>query len=156
MKSRSSLKHLGLGLLAALTLAAGAAQAGNASCPLERQAQAPQAGATTFNAPQFQERLRGIEQALREGRISAYDAGRLMRQQWELAQFQQGFLNGGQAAPAATASGACLSSDLAAKIAPLGDMAISNLQSASSLMRTFLRETERLISDQMGADKAPL
>mgnify|MGYP001765362742 CR=1 FL=1 len=156
MKTRSSLKPLGLGLLAALTLAAGAAQAGNASCPLERQAQAPQASATPFNAPQFQERMRWIEQALREGRISAYDAGRLMRQQWELAQFQQGFLAGGQAASSATGDSGCLSSDLVAKVAPLGDMAISGMQSASSLMRTLMRETERLISEQAAQEKSPL
>lgn len=158
MKSRSSPRHLALGLFALLALAVGGAQAGNESCPLERHEQLAQAAPALVSPPQFQERMRWIEQALREGRISPYDAGRLMRQQWELAQFQQGFLTGGQPARTGGGSSGCgiLNPDLTAKLAPLGDMAISGMQSAGSLMRTLLRETERLILEQAPPDKAPL
>jgi len=163
MKSRSSPKHLILGLITLLALAAGGAQAGNDSCPLERQAPmsrdagpGPRADAAVSDSPQFQARLRWIEQTLREGRISPYDAGRLLRQQWELAQFQQGFLAGSPPARTRDGNGGCgvLNPDLTAKLAPLGDLAISGMQSAGSLMRTLIRETERLIQEK--ADSSAL
>lgn len=157
MKSRYSLKHWGIGAIAILVLAASTAQAGPSSCPMDRGASSSGLGAEAafIPTPMFQERMRLIEQALREGRLSPYDAGRLMRQQWELARFQQGFLAG---AEPARASGGCglINPELAAKLAPLGDMAINGMQSAGSLMRTLMRETERLIQDQAAADKAPL
>ncbi len=156
MKSRSSLKHLGLAMLTTLSLAAGGAQAGNPACLPGHQAPIPQTGITAAGTAQFQERMRWIEQALQVGRISPYDAGRLMRQQWELARFQQGFLAGGQTVPAGAPQSGCLSADLAARIAPLGDMAVGGMQSASSLMRTLMREAERLISEQLAPDRSPL
>lgn len=163
MKSRTSPKHLALGLFTLLLLAAGGAQAGNDSCPLQRLAPTsrdagagPRAQAAVADSPQFQARLRWIEQALREGSISPYDAGRLLRQQWELAQFQQGFQAGGPPARPADGSGGCglLNPDLTARLAPLGDLAISGMQSAGSLMRTLIRETERVIQEK--ADKSAL
>jgi hypothetical protein len=156
MKSRSSPKHLALGLFTLLALAAGGAQAGNDSCLLQGPAQISQAAPALVSTPQFQERMRWIEQALREGRISPYDAGRLMRQQWELAQFQQGFLAGTSPARTSDGNGGCgvLNPDLAAKLAPLGDLAISGMQSAGSLMRSLMRETERLIQEK--ADRSAL
>ncbi len=164
MKPRSLPQTSAFLIALALSLGSGLAGADSTSCPLERGSQgarsdgaarAPSASATT-DAAGFQARTRLIDQALREGRITAFEAGRLLRQQWELAQFQEGFLAGGQASPAASGKGGCLSADLAAKIAPLGDMAVSGMQSASSLMRTLMRETERRISDQAGSDKPPL
>lgn len=164
MKSRSSLKKVGLIVLTTLTFGAGTAFADNTACPLESGAQASMPrvgapGARTNGAfvytQELHDRMTQIEQALRDGRITPYEAGRLMRQQWELAQFQQGFLASAQ--PARSGGGGCgLNPDLAAKLAPLGDMAISGMQSAGSLMRTLMRETERLIQDQTPPDKAPL
>jgi hypothetical protein len=94
-----------------------------------------------------------IEQALREGRITPYQAGQLMRQQWEIAQFQRGFLG---SAPPARTGGCGLNSDLAAKLAPLGDMAKSGMQTASSLMRALMRETERLMEKPASLDESRL
>lgn len=173
MKSRSShhspLKQLGLGALACLALAAGGAQAGNESCLLDRPMQnsAPQSGAPGgkmdspfLYSPVFQDKMRQIEQALADGRVSPYEAGRLMRQQMELAQFQQGFLAGGplpRGASGAVGHGGCgLSPELSAKLAPLGDMAISGMQSAGSLMRTLMRETERLLQEQKDVPESTL
>ena len=149
MKSHSP-KHLALGLFTLLALAAGGAQACNDSCLLQPPAQISQAAPALVSTPQFQERMRWIEQALREGRISPYDAGRLLRQQWELAQFQQGFLAGRP--PARTGGGnvgcGLMNPDLTAKLAPLGDLAVSGMQSAGSIMRSLMRETERLIQEK--------
>ncbi len=157
MKSRYPLKHWSIGALAALALTASTAQAGPSACPADRAAPSSGLGVGTpfIPTPMFQERMRLIEQAMQEGRLSPYDAGRLMRQQWELARFQQGFLAG---AEPVRASGGCglLNPELAARLAPLGDMAINGMQSAGSLMLTLMRETERLIQDQMAAGKAPL
>lgn len=155
MTSRSSHKRSGLGLLTVLILAAGTAQAGT-WCPTERIARPAEPALASAGAPQFQERMRWIEQALGEGRISAYDAGRLMRQQWELAQFQQGFMKGGQATTGLPGGSGCLSTDLVAKIAPLGDMAVSGMQSAGSLMRTLMQQTERLITEFVAPDNSSL
>lgn len=161
MKSRTSLKKLGLFATTVLVLSAGTAMA-DESCLLgsSPQARAPQIGAmspnsgTTFVYTQeLREQMGQIEQALREQRITPYEAGRLMRQQWELAQFQQGFLAGNQAP---RSSGCGLSPDLAAKIAPLvGDMAKNGMQTAGTLMRAIMRETERLLQEET-PEKTPL
>lgn len=161
MKSRSSLKKLGLFAVTALVFGTGSALA-DESCLLGSgpQARMPQAGAMSPNSntsfvytQELHEQMGQIEQALREHRISPYEAGRLMRQQWELAQFQQGFLSGNQA----PRSGGCsLSPDLAAKIAPLvGDMAKNGMQTAGTVMRALMRETERLLREET-PEKTPL
>lgn len=97
-----------------------------------------------------------IEMALRGGQITPYEAGRLMRQQMEmaqLAQFRQGFLAAGQ--PEAK-RGCALGSDLGASLAPLGGMAMSGMETASSLMRTLMREAERLIQEKSADEGAAL
>ncbi len=98
-----------------------------------------------------------IEDALRRGQITPYEAGRLLRQQLELAQFQRGFLEGG-AQPARGASDCRLGSDI--DLAPLADlasgMAKTGMQTASTLMRALMRETERLIQEKPVEELPPL
>ncbi|HNA82777.1 MAG TPA: hypothetical protein PLL19_05945 [Thiobacillaceae bacterium] len=152
MKS-SILRHPALLLLLA-SLATGPALADPGSCPRGTGASTSAPAADTINTPQFQARMRWIETALREGRITSYEAGRLLRQEWELAGLQQGFLDGARANP----SGGCgpLSPDMAARLAPLGNMALEGLQSAGSLMRTLLKETERLIQEKNATGEGPI
>jgi hypothetical protein len=85
MKSRSSPKHLVLGLFTLLALAAGGAQAGNDSCPLQRQAPTsrdagagPRAQAAVADSPQFQARLRWRSEERRVGK----ECRRLCRSRW--------------------------------------------------------------------------
>ncbi len=89
-----------------------------------------------------------IDTALRNGQITPYEAGRLMRQQWEMAQFQRGFL---ETAPTTKGSGGC-GSNLGVDLAPLGEMAKSGMQTASTLMRALMKETERLVQEKSAAD----
>lgn len=106
------------------------------TCPLSQAAPAAPAVSAADMAR--------IDSALRAGRITPYEAGRLMRQQWELAQFQRGFL---EATPgAAPAAGGCGGGNL--DLSPLGDMARSGMQTASTLMRALIKETERLVQDK--------
>lgn len=139
---KSSLASLSLALL--LSAGFGIAQAAPAdeaaprtSCPLSQSA-APAAPAVS---PADMAR---IDAALQAGRITPYEAGRLMRQQWELAQFQRGFLEGTPGA--APAAGGCGGGNIDLK--PLGDMARSGMQTASTLMRSLIKETERLVQDK--------
>ena len=137
-------------LVTFLSLAAGAAQAGG--CPLDSAAPA---------ARQMMPVDMGrIEAALRSGQITPYEAGRLMRQQWEIAQFQRGFLEGDQAPRAAMRGGGCGGSDLSINLAPLGDMAgtmaKNGVQTASKVMRALMRETERLIQEKAAAEGSEL
>jgi hypothetical protein len=135
--SLALLLSTGLGVAQAAPVEA-SSTAGN-TCPLTQKAAAD---APTASAAE----MARIDAALRAGRITPYEAGRLMRQQWELAQFQRGFLEGG-AEPGS--NGGCGVGNLDLK--PLGDMAKSGLQTASTLMRALIKETERLMQD-----KAPL
>lgn len=138
-------------LVAFLSLAAGAAQATDRSCPLEQPA-ARQAMPIDMNR---------IEAAVRAGQINPYEAGRLMRQQWELAQFQRGFLEGSPTprnTPARNQGGGCglaggESGDLgemAGNVA--GSVAKNGIQTATKVMRALMRETERLIQDKSPED----
>ena len=136
---KSSLTSLSLALL--LSAGFGIAQAAPAdeaaprtSCPLSQSA-APAVSPAD---------MARIDAALQAGRITPYEAGRLMRQQWELAQFQRGFLEGTPGA--APAAGGCGSGNIDLK--PLGDMARSGMQTASTLMRALIKETERLVQDK--------
>jgi len=138
-----------LSLVAFLTLTAGAAQAEGRACPGE-QAAAP---VTMQLVPAEMAR---IEAALRAGQITPYEAGHLMRQQWEITQFQRGFLEG-----APRSEGNCgLGSDLGRNLAPLGDlagtMAKNGMQTATTLMRALIRETERLIKEKNAAEGSAL
>ncbi|MBI5330785.1 MAG: hypothetical protein HZB71_09245 [Betaproteobacteria bacterium] len=126
-----------LALVAALSLSAGAAQADARTCPLD--APAPTARQT------IPAEMARIEAALRSGQLTPYEAGRQMRQQWEMAQFQRGFLE--PAAAAAPRAGGC-NSGLGVDLAPLGEMAKSGMQTASTLMRALMKETERLVQEK--------
>ncbi|MDP2834691.1 MAG: hypothetical protein Q8Q28_15600 [Pseudomonadota bacterium] len=156
-----------LAIIAFLSLSAGAAQADNRSClfdsPTPSAAQvAPAPGVipgARMNMPRGDMGI--IETALRSGQITPYEAGRLMRQQWEIAQFQRGFLEGAQPArsnPVVREEGCGLGSNI--DLAPLGDMASNvaknGVQTASKVMRALMRETERLIREKAAAEGDPL
>jgi hypothetical protein len=150
-----------IAILTFLSLAAGAAQADGRSCPFDSPTPS---GVQTAPAPgvmpgagmdQVIGEMGRIESALRGGQITPYEAGRLMRQQWEIAQFRRGFLEGDQAARL-NAGGGCGGSDLSINLAPLGDMAGSmaknGMQTATKVMRALMRETERLIREKAAAE----
>lgn len=161
MKSRPSIKHLGLLALAVATLGTASAHADESSCPLESGprtvmphpgAMGPKMNTTFVYTQELHEQMSRIEQALREGRISPYEAGFLTRQAWELARFKQGF----QAGMAPSSSRGCgLSPELAAQLAPLGELAKNGMQTAGSLMRALMRETERMLKEEP-PEQAPL
>ena len=136
-------------LVTFLSLAAGAAQAGG--CPLDSAAPAAR--------QMMPVDMSRIEAALRSGQITPYEAGRLMRQQWEIAQFQRGFLEGEPAPRAAMRGGGCASTT-SIDLAPLGDMAgamaKNGMQTASKVMRALMRETERLIQEKAAAEGSEL
>lgn len=154
MQTRSSRTPFVLALSAALALAAAGVNA--AGCPLQPTAAAPAVVVPADPLRTFQERALLIELALRAGRISPYDAGRLLREQWELARFRQGLLAYAQTIPAQGTGSACLGIDLVDKLAPLGDMARGGLRSAGGLMRALLREAERLMQDTVPSGHAPM
>jgi hypothetical protein len=136
-----------LALVAFLSLAAGAAQAEGRNCLTDQPAAPVARQAVPFD-------MHKIEIALQAGQITPYEAGRLMRQQWEIAQFQRGFLEGDQVPPAATR--ACGGSDLSINLAPIGDMASAmaknGVQTASKVMRAVIKETERLLKEKAAVD----
>ena len=140
-----------LAFVAFLSLIAGAAHADGRSCLFD-----PPAPAARQMLPAD---MGQIEAALRSGQITPYEAGRLMRQQWEIAQFQRGFLEGAQAkqrCPTSGGGGCGAGLDLA----PLGDMAGSmaknGMQTATKVMRALMRETERLIQENAAAEGSEL
>ena len=130
-----------LAILALLSLLAGSAQA---EC-------LPGAPAGRLAAD-----MSKLEAGLRGGQITPYESGRLMRQQWEIAQFQRGFLDGGQAAHPGEGCGSTLNINLA----PIGDMASTmastmaknGMQTASTLMHVLVRETQRLIKEKQARE----
>ena len=161
-----SRKFLVLSALSASLLGAGLAQANGGTCLFGGSA--PQAEASRFGGyPQeLNQQMARIEAALRAGQISPFEAGQLMRQQWEVAQFQRGFMAPGPAAPQARPTKSCglggglggglaggLGGDLGAKLAPMmGDMAKNGMETASTVMRALRRETERLLQDPAPLD----
>lgn len=159
MKSAITRKTLASLGLATLTLGVGVAQAEGRSCLFDPPAQATTPLAGNFAPqghalpPEARQHMARIEMALRNGEITPFEAGRLMRQQMELAQFRQGFLTAGQPE---SKRGCGLGSDLGASLAPLGGMAMSSMETASSLMRTLMREAERLIQEKSAAEGAAL
>jgi hypothetical protein len=149
----SSLQTLALTAILSLSaVTAGAAQAEGRPCPAESPA-------VTQASPGVPGRgsIHQIEDALKRGQITPYEAGRLMRQQLELAQFQRGFLDGG-GQTARGASDCRLGSDI--DLAPLADlasgMAKTGMQTATTLMRALMRETERLIQEKPVEELPPL
>lgn len=153
---KTSLHTLALAAILSLTAAtaanAGAAQAEGRPCPAD-----PPAVTQTSPGEASRGAINKIEDALSRGQITPYEAGRLLRQQLELAQFQRGFLEGGK--PPARSSGDCrLGSDL--DLAPLADlasgMAKTGMQTATTLMRALMRETERLLQEKPVEELPPL
>jgi len=180
MTPRKSMQSLSLALLATLTLGTGAASAAGSSClpasPTPAQAQhqslLPQDRAAPLAmSPEMMQHMARIEQALRNGEISAAQAGRLMRQQWELAQFQRGFLAGAPAMPDPAprivgpsreqlARACVLVDNVGASLAPLGGMAINGMQTgmqtATTVMRALMKEAEKLLREDLHPDKYAL
>lgn len=180
MTPRKSMQSLSLVLLATLTLSTGAANAAGNACLFgaPAQAQAPQNRMMpqdmASDLPMTQEmlqRMARIEQALRNGEISAAQAGRLMRQQWELAQFQRGFLESARVMPhpgpriagpsrEQLASACELVDNLGTSLAPLGGMAISGMQTgmqtAATVMRALMKEAEKLLREGIAKDEFAL
>ncbi len=151
MKTVTMLKTLSIAAVASLSLAGNAAQAGgclpfsqssSASCPTATPANP---SLDQFDARQSLTRER-IETGLRTGQITPWEAGRLMRAQWEMEQFRRGFLAGGQPGQAQ----ACASGP------DLGAMAASGVQTASTVMRAIMKEATRLIQEQANADALSL
>jgi hypothetical protein len=169
MKARTpffvSRKPLLIATLAGVMLSAGLAQADGRSCLFD----SPASQASTVQPPVYPQDVRQqmarIEMALRNGQITPFEAGQLMRQQWDMAQaaqemtqFQRGFMANGKPSVQAAKTGGCgLGPDLGAKLGPLvGDMAKNGMETASTVMRALMRETERLLQEQMPADKSEL
>jgi hypothetical protein len=169
MKSRTpffaSRKPLVVAAVAALMLSAGLAQADGRSCLFDSPASQASAVQSPVYPQEVRQQMARIDMALRNGQITPFEAGQLMRQQWDMAQaaqemtqFQRGFMaNGKPSAQAAKTGGCGLGSDLGAKIGPLvGDMAKNGMETASTVMRALMRETERLLQDELPADKSEL
>lgn len=169
MKARTpffvSRKPLLIAALAGVMLSAGLAQADGRSCLFD----SPASQASSVQPPVYPQDVRQqmarIEMAMRNGQITPFEAGQLMRQQWDMAQaaqemtqFQRGFMANGKPATQASKTGGCgLGPDLGAKLGPLvGDMAKNGMETASTVMRALMRETERLLQEQTPADKSEL
>ncbi len=148
------LKTLSLAALVSLSLVGSAAQAGGclpglpfspapgASCPTE-QAGKPSMEPSDARPALLRER---IEMGLRTGQLTPWEAGRLMRAQWEMEQFRRGFLAGGQVPQGQ----ACASRP------DLGAMAASGVQTASTVMRAIMKEATRIIQEQAAAEDLSL
>lgn len=166
MKARTpffaSRRPLVIAALAGVMLSAGLAQADGRSCLFDSPASQASAVQPPVHPQEVRQQMARIEMALRNGQITPFEAGQLMRQQWDMAQemtqFQRGFMANGKPATQAARTGGCgLGSDLGAKIGPLvGDMAKNGMETASTVMRALMRETERLLQDELPADKSEL
>jgi hypothetical protein len=165
MKSVTMLKVLGVCAVSSLSLLGSPAQADGCpssalSAPVvpfvganQRQQDLP--GMSPVDARMAREMAR-IESALRAGRITPYQAGRLAREQWELAQFQRGFQDKGQEVGQTMGRGqSCgLNPDMAANLVPLvGNMAKEGIQRASSIMNALAHEVSRLIREEEQANE---
>ncbi len=181
MKTNLSVKALSLSALVALSLNVGMAQADNGSCLF---GSSPQAAASCANNPDtgsaammssmeahINQQMDRIEQALRNGQISPAQAGSMMREQWEVMQFQRGFMGGGRSSSRCAdnvgvgrngggESCALLPGidtrqikQIAAKLAPvMGNMAAEGMQTATTLMRALGREVIKRTQDDVPMD----
>lgn len=169
---KNTIKVLGLSALVALSLNAGMAQADNGSCLLgsSSQSSASRGGNLDAGGPpmmgmmeaRMNQQLDRIEQSLRNGQITPMQAGKMMREQWEVMQFQRGFLEGSRASGmgdmASRGSDSCgLKQDVkevAAKLAPvMGSMAAEGMHTATTVMRALAREAEKLIREDEAMDQ---
>jgi hypothetical protein len=156
--SKTSRNLLALAAVSAALMGAGLARADGPSCLLGGGAPKAESSRSGGYPQEVNQQMARIEAALRAGQISPFEAGQLMRQQWEIAQFQRGFLNAGGANAGAVAkptanAGCALGGDLGAKLGPLmGDMAKNGMETASTVMRALRRETERLLQDPAPLD----
>jgi hypothetical protein len=152
MKSGTMLKVLGLCAVSTLTLMSGTARADGCLSPTVAPLVSPypQAEGSPFVNPvdaRLARDMARIELGLRTGQLTPYQAGRLMRAAWELAQFQRGFL--GAASGPGPGHACSQNPDVVGALAPLvGNMAKGGLETASSIMRALADEAGRLIQEQ--------
>ena len=169
---KNTMKVLSLSALVALSLNAGLAQADNDSCLFGSFTQsAPRANMGDAGGPQMMgmmearmnQQLERIEQGLRNGQLTPMQAGKMMREQWEVMQFQRGFLEGSRTAEmgglASRGGNACgLRQDVkevAAKLAPVvGNMAAEGMHTATTVMRALAREAGKLIREDDVMDQS--
>jgi hypothetical protein len=163
MKATTMSKLLGACAISSLALISGPGQAGGClpaytvpsatpySDSLGQGARAP--AANPIDARLAREMAR-IELGLRAGQLTPYEAGKLMRDQWEWSQFQRGFLAAGPVPPKANAC--AMNQDMFATMVPLvGTMAKGGMQTASSIMRALAQEVGQLIQEEEQRDALP-
>lgn len=158
----ASRKPLVIAALAGAMLSAGLAQADGRSCLFDPPSSQAGTGQSLAYPQEVRQQMARIEMALRNGQITPFEAGQLMRQQWdmvqEMTQFQRGFMADGKLSAQPAKNGGCgLGPNLGAKLGPLvGDMAKNGMETASTVMRALRRETERLLQEQAPPDNDPL
>lgn len=172
MKTTLIMKTFRLGALAAFVLGSSLAQADNNSCvlgsnsPVNAQAIAPneaadQALLSALEA-RMNQQLDRIEQSLRNGEITAMEAGKLMREQWGVMQYQRGILEASRSGkPAGSGEGCGIGQNidakqLAAKLAPVvSSMAVEGVQTASMMMRAVAKEAQKMLREQAAQENRP-
>jgi hypothetical protein len=163
MKSGTMLKTLAVCAVSSLPLISGTSLAASCASPAATMSAAPFISADGPGQGQpmmnpIEARLAGemarIDQGLRMGQITPYQAGRLMREAWEKAQFQRGFLGAGQETKGSQGCG--LNQDLVAALAPIvANMAKGGIQTASTVMRALAQEVSQFIREQEQAEDLP-
>ena len=161
MKSVTMSKVLSVAAVSSLLMLGGTAQADG--CLMSGMAQAPMTGTYKGEAnlplmnsadPRMSQEMARIESALRAGQISPYQAGKLMRAQWELAQFQRGFMGKGQ--EVSQGSSCAVNQDMVATLVPIvSKMAKNGIQTASTVMGALAREVGQIILEKEQADEMP-
>ena len=89
--SLASRKPLMIAALVSMMLGAGLAQADGRSCLFDQPAPQASSGQSSAYPQEVRQQMARIDTALRNGQITPFEAGQLMRQQWEIAQFQRGY-----------------------------------------------------------------
>ena len=165
MKTKLILKQLCLGAMTAFILSLGLAQADNSTCvlgsnsPVNAQANASNEAADkaflSAMEARINQQLDRIEQNLRNGEINPTQAGKLMREQWELMQYQRSNLESNRSGRTAVGGQNCGIVDnadakqIAAKLAPVvSSMAVEGMQTASMLMQAVAKEAQKMLREQ--------
>ena len=101
------------------------------------------------------QQLDRIEQSLRNGEISGTQAGKLMREQWEIMQYQRSNLEASRSSRMAGSGQSCSigqnidTKQIAAKLAPVvSSMAVEGMQTASMLMQAVAKEAQKVLREQ--------